>query len=226
MSNKPKIYSYCNAGCKWETIHKTDFLEQLAKMGIVVATGSGETVMMRFVTQAEYNALVEADELLADCLYIIEDDATLATMSNRITTAQSTANTANATANSARVTANANKTKIDAAFSAPALWTQNHSGVPYVTKEQHGYYYVEIQPNDMPNHRISFGVVYVGNEVQYRTFSNYYQGTNGPLYSLQFDNEGSANTTWIRIWYEYPKDGVTSKDIAASCSLYMTKIWG
>ena len=26
MSNKPKIYGYCPAGCKWETVHKDDFL--------------------------------------------------------------------------------------------------------------------------------------------------------------------------------------------------------
>lgn len=23
--NKPKIYGFCQAGCKWETVHKTDF---------------------------------------------------------------------------------------------------------------------------------------------------------------------------------------------------------
>lgn len=219
MSDKPKIYGYCNAGCKWEVVHKADFLEQLAKMGIVVATDSGETVMMRFIRQEEYDELVEAGELLADCLYIIEDDFTLDILNNRITAAQSTANTA-------RSTANSNKSRLDAAFTAPALWTQNHSGVPYVSSSQYGYYYVEIQPNDMPNHRISFGVVYVGNEVQSRIFSNHFQETNGPLYSLQFDNEGSDATTWIRIWYEYPKDGVTSEDISANCQLYMTKIWG
>ena len=26
MSNKPKIYGYCDAGCRWETVHKDDFL--------------------------------------------------------------------------------------------------------------------------------------------------------------------------------------------------------
>ena len=26
MSGKPKIYGYCPAGCKWETVHKEDFL--------------------------------------------------------------------------------------------------------------------------------------------------------------------------------------------------------
>lgn len=25
MSNKPKIYAFCQAGCKWETVHKSDF---------------------------------------------------------------------------------------------------------------------------------------------------------------------------------------------------------
>lgn len=25
MENKPKIYGYCPAGCKWETVHKEDF---------------------------------------------------------------------------------------------------------------------------------------------------------------------------------------------------------
>ena len=27
MSNKPKIYSFCKAGCQWETVHKDDFLK-------------------------------------------------------------------------------------------------------------------------------------------------------------------------------------------------------
>lgn len=26
MSNKPKIYSFCNAGCKWPTVHEDDFI--------------------------------------------------------------------------------------------------------------------------------------------------------------------------------------------------------
>ena len=27
MSNKPNIFAFCNAGCKWETVHKADFLK-------------------------------------------------------------------------------------------------------------------------------------------------------------------------------------------------------
>lgn len=27
MANKPKIYGFCNAGCKWETVHKDDFVK-------------------------------------------------------------------------------------------------------------------------------------------------------------------------------------------------------
>lgn len=27
MSNKPKIHAFCNAGCKWETVHMDDFLK-------------------------------------------------------------------------------------------------------------------------------------------------------------------------------------------------------
>lgn len=40
MSNKPKIYGYCDAGCQWETVHKSDF-EKSASMLKVDADADG-----------------------------------------------------------------------------------------------------------------------------------------------------------------------------------------
>lgn len=36
MENKPSVYGFCNAGCKWETVHKDEFLKSasVAKMGL------------------------------------------------------------------------------------------------------------------------------------------------------------------------------------------------
>lgn len=41
MSSKPKIFAFCDAGCKWETVHKSEIEEIMARYSIThVATGS------------------------------------------------------------------------------------------------------------------------------------------------------------------------------------------
>lgn len=44
MSNKPKIFGFCSAGCKWETVHKSDF-EQIASHIIVPSNADGIYVL-------------------------------------------------------------------------------------------------------------------------------------------------------------------------------------
>lgn len=40
MSNKPKIYGTCPAGCLWETVHKSDFLKSATFVEVAVVNGS------------------------------------------------------------------------------------------------------------------------------------------------------------------------------------------
>lgn len=41
MSNKPRIYAYCPAGCKWETVHKDDFLKSASLIPVDVDDTNG-----------------------------------------------------------------------------------------------------------------------------------------------------------------------------------------
>lgn len=34
LNNKPKIYGYCPAGCKWETVHRDEFLRSASHIGL------------------------------------------------------------------------------------------------------------------------------------------------------------------------------------------------
>lgn len=52
--NKPKIYAYCNAGCKWETIHKSDVPARYV-----------------YLTKAEYDELTEYED---DVMYFVYDE--------------------------------------------------------------------------------------------------------------------------------------------------------
>lgn len=52
--SKPKIYAYCAAGCKWETIHKTDV-----------------PARYEYLTLSEYNKLTEYED---DVMYFVYDE--------------------------------------------------------------------------------------------------------------------------------------------------------
>lgn len=54
MSNKPKIYAYCSAGCKWETIHKSDVPAKYI-----------------YLTKEEYDKLTEYED---DVMYFVYDE--------------------------------------------------------------------------------------------------------------------------------------------------------
>lgn len=36
MSNKPRINAFCDAGCKWETVHKADFMKSASHVPVLV----------------------------------------------------------------------------------------------------------------------------------------------------------------------------------------------
>lgn len=55
MSNKPRVYGFCAAGCKWEVVHK------------------GDVATTQVVTQAEYQELKESGELVPNRLYVMGD---------------------------------------------------------------------------------------------------------------------------------------------------------
>ena len=59
MSNKPKIYSFCPAGCKWETVHKEDF-EKSAAFIPVAWSGAEENYFLEI--GKEYKIFSEKDE--------------------------------------------------------------------------------------------------------------------------------------------------------------------
>lgn len=40
MSNKPRIHAFCNAGCKWETVHKDDFERSAAIAALPKVSGA------------------------------------------------------------------------------------------------------------------------------------------------------------------------------------------
>lgn len=41
--SKPKIYSFCDAGCKWEVAHKSETLRQLVFENVQIATTDWES---------------------------------------------------------------------------------------------------------------------------------------------------------------------------------------
>lgn len=65
--SKPKVYGFCTNGCKWETVHKSDV-----------------PYKMKFLTQAEYDALEANGRLELDTMYEITDDKTLEELENRL----------------------------------------------------------------------------------------------------------------------------------------------
>ena len=76
MSNKPKIWANCNAGCKWETVHKSDYDEFTKGLsnGTVVPFFSG---FANFANKIALN--YETSEIeriaIAECgLYVVDID--------------------------------------------------------------------------------------------------------------------------------------------------------
>lgn len=59
MSNKPKIYATCSAGCLWETIHKDDFEKSAAY--ILLYHGSGGTVELSAGKDYKFVTVEKAD---------------------------------------------------------------------------------------------------------------------------------------------------------------------
>lgn len=55
MSNKPKIYAFCGAGCKWEAVHKSDF-EKSASHIVQTADANGR---FDFAIGKEYKVVTE-----------------------------------------------------------------------------------------------------------------------------------------------------------------------
>ena len=58
MSNKPKIYASCKAGCNWETVHKSDFEASASH----IRQNIGEDGKCFLVTGKEYKIFAEKNE--------------------------------------------------------------------------------------------------------------------------------------------------------------------
>lgn len=64
MANKPKIYGFCSAGCRWETVHKDDFLRSASiaeihpnESGVVTLGASGKYRIYRNEAGGECKAV-------------------------------------------------------------------------------------------------------------------------------------------------------------------------
>ena len=71
MINKPKIHAFCDAGCKWETVHKSDFLASapLVRMDIE----NGVVPLLEWSDIPDYNTLAMNEQYGT---YIIHDATT------------------------------------------------------------------------------------------------------------------------------------------------------
>ncbi len=72
MSNKPKIYAYCSAGCKWETIHKSDVPAKYI-----------------YLTKEEYDKLTEYED---DVMYFVYDEGYVFTEADHAKNADTASN--------------------------------------------------------------------------------------------------------------------------------------
>ena len=82
MSDKPKIYGFCDAGCKWEVPHK----EELNLLRSTILTVNGVDLMFFVGTHEEYAELTEKEK--ENVFAIITNDTSKATIENAISALQ------------------------------------------------------------------------------------------------------------------------------------------
>lgn len=58
MSNKPKIYAHCKAGCLWETVHKDDFQRSA---GFIRKNVEDNGTYKEFILEAGQTAILKGD---------------------------------------------------------------------------------------------------------------------------------------------------------------------